>query len=135
MKVDAILREKAQRIVTVGMTTTVERAARLFKTEHIGALVVKDTCGTEGDVILGMLSEADIVHAIADHGPAVLRMPVSRVMSRLFVPCHPEDEADTVAGLMETHRIGYVPVLDGGALVGVLGLRDLLGQRDVRMAC
>lgn len=132
MKVDAILRNKGNRIIAIGMSATVERAARLLKAENIGAIVVKDTCGTEGDVILGMLSEREIARALADHGASALRMPVSQVMSRAFICCDPRDEADGVIGLMHQHRIRHVPVLDGDALIGVVSLRDFVAPPQMR---
>lgn len=126
MRVDAVLRKKGNRIIAVGMTTTVERAARLLKSEDIGALVVKDTCATEGDVILGMLSERDIVRALAEHGAAVLRMPVSALISRTVVACDPRDDADGVIDLMQRHHVRHLPVLDGDALIGVVSIRDVV---------
>jgi len=126
MKVDAVLRAKGNRIVCVGMTASVERAAHLLKAENIGAVVVKDTCGTEGDVVLGMLSERDIVRALADHGPACLRMPVSAVMSRAVVSCQPRDDVDDVIDKMRAHQIRHVPVLDGDALIGIVSIRDVM---------
>ncbi len=128
MRVDTILRQKANRIIAIGMSASVERAARLLQAENIGAIVVKDTCSTEGEVVLGLLTERDIVRALADHGAAVLRMPVSQLMSRAFVSCDPEDEADGVIGVMNKHRIRHMPVLQGDALIGIVSMLDMIGR-------
>ena len=127
MKVEALLRSKGNRIVAIGMATTVEGAARLLKTENIGAVVVKDSCGTEGDALLGILSERDIVRAIADRGARALRQQVGELMSRTLVSCAPLDETEDVVGLMHKHHVRHVPVLQGGALIGIISVRDLLG--------
>src|ERR1700758_3002003 len=82
MRVDTILRGKGSRIIAIRMGTSAEAAARLLKSENVGAVVVKDTCGTEGDVVLGILSERDLLHALVDHGVAALKMPVASLMSR-----------------------------------------------------
>ena len=127
MRIDAILRGKGGRIVAIGMATTVEAAARLLRAENIGAVIVKDSCGTEGDVVLGVLSERDIVRALADRGAAALRLPVGQLMSRTVIGCSPADEIEDVASLMQKHHIRHVPVMQGGALIGVISIRDLLG--------
>ena len=129
MRVDAILQGKANRIVAVAMATTIESAARLLKSDSIGAVVVKDTCGTEGEVVLGMLSERDIVRALAERGAAVLGMPVAAFMSRSVIACGPDDEATTVMDLMRKHQIRHLPVVDRDALIGVVSIRDVLGIR------
>jgi CBS domain-containing protein len=127
MKIDVILRRKANRIIAIGMGGTVERALQILKAENVGALIVKDTCGTEGDVVLGILSERDIARALADNGAATLQMPVSRLMARNVVDCHPDDDAAHVIGLMQKHHIRHVPVREREALLGVISIRDVLG--------
>jgi CBS domain-containing protein len=127
MRVDAILQRKPKRIVSVTMGTTVEAAARLLKSENIGAVVVKDSCGTEGEVVLGILSERDIVRALADRGGAVLSAPVGSLMTRSIISCRPDDDAQRVIELMQEHQIRHVPVLDREALIGVVSIRDVLG--------
>jgi CBS domain-containing protein len=126
MRIEAILRSNGSRIIAIPMATSAVAAARLLKSENIGAVVVKDTCGTEGDVVLGILSERDLLHALADHGAAALKMPVSSLMSRAVVACGPGDDAEDVAGLMLKHHVRHVPVLEGEALIGVISIRDLL---------
>lgn len=126
MKIEAILQNKHPRTITIRMTQTAETAARLLRRENIGAVVVKDTCDTEGDAILGMLSERDILRAIADHGVAALAMPVSSLMTRDVVTCDPRDEVEKVIVLMDEHHIRHVPVVQDDALIGVISIRDLL---------
>ena len=126
MQIEAVLRAKPARLITVSMTSTVMTAARLLRSENIGALVVKDTCLTEGDVILGMVSERDVVQAIADRGPTALTMPVSAVMVRNVCSCRSDDTVQQVCSMMGEHHVRHIPVLHGGALVGVVSIRDLL---------
>lgn len=126
MKVSDVLRRKGTRIITVRHGEQVEVAAQLLRKENIGALVVKDVCRTEGNVVLGMFSERDIVRALVDHGPAALRMPVSALMSRNVVTCSPHDDLDHVLRLIEQHQIRHLPVLEDDTLVGVISVRDLV---------
>ena len=89
MKVSSLLQRKSARIVAIQMEATAALAARLLRAENIGAVIVKDTCATEGDVVLGVLSERDILRAVVDHGIAALKMPVSALMIRDAVSCGP----------------------------------------------
>jgi CBS domain-containing protein len=129
MKVSSLLQQKSARIIAIRMDATAARAARLLHAENVGAVVVKDTCATEGDVVLGILSERDILRALVDHGTAALKMPVSALMTRDVVSCRPGDELDLVAALMDRHHVRHVPVVDGEALIGVVSIRDILTKR------
>lgn len=131
MRVDMALRAKRGRIVTIRMTETCMVAARLLRSENIGVLVVKDSCGTEGDVILGVLSERDILQAIVDHGTAAFAMPVLALMTRAVVACQSNDTVDRALGLMSEHHIRHLPVLHEEALVGVISIRDMLSLAAV----
>jgi CBS domain-containing protein len=129
MKVSEIMRRKGTRIITVRMSETVETAARLMRRENIGAVVVKDVCGTEGDVVLGMFSERDVLRAIVDQGVSALKLPVSALMSRDVIACGPHDDIAHVTALMDDHHVRHLPVLDEHTLVGVISIRDVIAFR------
>ncbi|PWC31663.1 CBS domain-containing protein [Azospirillum sp. TSO22-1] len=124
MRVEDILRTKEPRVVTVRSGSTIDEAIRLMKSENISALVVKDVCRTEGNAVAGMLSERDIVYALLDQGGALLRQPVSALMTRQPVTCSPSDSLHDALQLMTRHHIRHLPVLDDGTLVGVVSARD-----------
>ncbi len=124
MRVEDILRTKEPRVVMVRSGSTIEEAIRLMKSESTSSLVVKDVCRTEGNALAGMLSERDIVYALLDKGPAVLRQPVSLLMTRNPVTCSPTDSLHHALQLMERHHIRHLPVLDDGTLIGVISTRD-----------
>ena len=126
MRVGDILRRKGTRIGTVRLNETVETALRLLKLEDCGALVVKDVCRTEGNTLVGLLSEREVVRGLAERGPGVLGQPVTALMRRDPACCGPEDPVHRVIKLMDEHALHHVPVLDGTALIGVLSVRDLV---------
>jgi CBS domain-containing protein len=132
MNVASLLQRKNARIIAIQMEATTDFAARMLRAENVGAVIVKDTCATEGDVVLGILSERDIVRALVDRGITALKMPVSALMSRDVVSCGPGDELDRVADLMERHQTRYIPVIDGDALIGMISVRDLLAELTTR---
>jgi len=126
MQVEAALRPKHGRIVTIRMSETCMVAAHMLRSENIGVLVVKDSCGTEGDVILGVVSERDILQAIVDYGTKAFMMPVSAFMTRAVVCCQTSDSINRALDLMNKHHIRHLPVLYQEALVGVISIRDVL---------
>jgi CBS domain-containing protein len=127
MKVGDVLRNrKGTRIATVRMNETVATAARLLRAEDLGALVVKDVCRTEGNVAIGMFSEADVARAIAGHGTAGYALKVSALISvQQLVSCSPADTLEHVRQLMDQHHIRHLPVIDDTTLVGVISIQDV----------
>jgi CBS domain-containing protein len=134
MKVRSILEQKGTRIVTVRLNETIATAVRLLKHDDIGVLVVKDVCRTEGNTVVGMLSERDIVRAFADHGAATLSMAVSEFTTGQVIHCTEDDDLDGVIRLMAEHGVRHLPVLDSGRMVGLISVTDVLrfagGGRD-----
>lgn len=134
MRVEQILRKKGTKVVTIRMNEPLQTAAQLMRRENIGAVVVKDVCGTEGEVVVGMLSERDVLRAIADRGAAALALPASHFMSRGVISCSPDDSLESVGTLMDEHHIRHVPVLDDHTLIGVLSIRDILAWGKAQSA-
>lgn len=126
MKVADVLKEKGSRIVTVRLNESVEMAVRLMSREHIGALAVKDVVRTEGNTCVGIFSERDVVHALAEHGLAAMQLSVERLMSRKLIACAPDDDLSSVIEKMDTHVIRHLPVLENHTLIGVISVRDVL---------
>jgi len=125
--VDDILREKkSTRIVTVRLRETVATAVALMKRENVSALVVKDVCRTEGNVVVGIFSERDVARALATHGAAALNMPVSSSLDRPLARCALRDTVDHVLRLMDEHQVRLLPVLEDHALAGVVSISDVI---------
>lgn len=129
MRVEDILKGKEARVVTVRLREPVEVAARLMKSENISALVVKDVCRSEGNVVLGMFSERDIARAVVDHGASALQMRVEELMSKKLISCSPEDDLRQVMNLMVEYNIRHLPVLAEHNLVGMISARDIIEAR------
>lgn len=133
MLVADLMKLKSARVPTIRMSENVEMAATLLNRERIGAVVVKDACGSEGDTVVGIFSERDVVRAVADRGAAALRLTVGDLMSRNMISCSMDDTIDHVRALMDEHHVRHLPVLEEHQLVGVLSIRDVLAH-DVRRA-
>ena len=99
---------------------------RRLRAERIGALVVSEN-GTD---LLGILSDRDILDAIADHGTDMLGGSVRSVMTAKVFTCSREDRVSRIMALMTDRRIRHVPVVEGdGRLCGMISIGDVVKQR------
>ena len=125
MNVKTILAGKGSDIVGIEPNADLAAAAQLLSKHKIGAVVIRGAGGR----LAGILSERDIVRALAEHGSDALSLAVAKVMTRNVTTC---GEDDTIASLMEKMTAGkfrHVPVLTKGALVGLVSIGDVVKQR------
>ena len=126
MQVGDILRKKTARVTTVRMNETVGIAAQLMRANNISALVVKDVVHTEGNTVVGMFSERDVVRAVAEHGAAGVNLRVAQLISvQQLVSCSSTDTLEHARHLMNQHHIRHLPVIDNYDLIGVISIRDI----------
>jgi CBS domain-containing protein len=129
MTVRAILSLKGGDVVTIKPTASLVTAAKVLAERRIGALVVTDTA----ERVAGILSERDIVRALAERGPAALDESVDQVMTRRVVSC---TEAMTVSEIMErmtAEKFRHLPVIKLGSLVGIVSIGDVVKYRLAAM--
>jgi CBS domain-containing protein len=125
MLVKNILANKGTDVMTTEPTTTVAGAVALLSGRRIGALVV---LGADHRVA-GIISERDIVRAVAERGVAALDEQVGQIMTRKVVTC---SESDTISSIMEQMTAGkfrHVPVIDQNRLVGIVSIGDVVKHR------
>ena len=124
MTVRAILDSKGHHITGVEPDAKLSAAIKILADKKIGAVLAMSN-----DRIEGILSERDIVRALAERGARVLEEPVSAVMTRKVVSCR---ESDTVAGIMEMMTLGkfrHLPVVEDGKVVGLISIGDIVKRR------
>ena len=124
MSIQNILDRKTAEVFTIRPTETIRTAAQLMQAHGIGALVVRT-----GDVISGLISERDIVHAISQHGERALSMTMLDVMTRNAVTVTPDDSLKRAMSLMTNHRLRHLTVIAEGKLVGIVSVGDLVKYR------
>lgn len=125
MNVEAILRNKGRNVVTVAPTARISAAVALLRRHGIGALVVSGN----GGAVDGILSERDVVHALADQGEKALELEVAQLMSRKVITCKPSDSIADLMGLMTERRIRHLPVVERGAMIGIVSIGDVVKNR------
>ena len=125
MNVESILRSKGRNVFTVAPEVKIAAAVALLRRHGIGALVVS----RDGATVDGILSERDIVHALADHGERALALGVAQLMSRRVVTCAEGDMVADLMGLMTERRIRHLPVVVRGKLAGMISIGDVVKNR------
>jgi CBS domain-containing protein len=127
VKVREILDAKGRRVVTIRPDATIATAVHRLALERIGALVASE----DGRRVAGILSERDIVAALAGEGADLLSAGrrVADLMTCNVVTCAPDDTVKHVMREMTRRRIRHVPVLEGGQLAGIISIGDVVKSR------
>ena len=125
MTVKQILDQKGREVVTVSPSMGTEEAVRFLANNKIGAVVVTG----DGGKIAGILSERDIVRAVASKGSASLAMPISSIMTSKVTTCGEDHTINQVMELMTNGRFRHLPVEKDGSLIGIISIGDVVRRR------
>ncbi len=125
MTVSAILKHKGRDIASVHPTMTIAEVTRMLAARGIGAILVQDSA----DQLLGIVSERDIVRALAANGAAALDMTAGQLMTRALKTATPDTTVGRAMEMMTAGRFRHLPVLDHGALVGIISIGDVVKAR------
>jgi len=125
MFVRSVLRHKGSDVVSVQETDTIATVADVLVRWRIGAVLVRDA---EGQVA-GILSERDVVGAMAKHRDRTLALPARDLMVRHLITCGPDDSIEDIMVLMTERRIRHLPVMDDGRLIGLISIGDVVKSR------
>jgi len=125
MNITDILATKGNRVITARPSEKIDTLAHRLRDERIGAVIVSG----EDDAIIGIISERDVVHGLAEYGVDLPAMSVSELMTRQVRSCRPDDSVKEVMQMMTQYRIRHLPVLDGGRLMGIVSIGDVVKNR------
>lgn len=124
MDVTSILNMKGADVLTIAPDASVAEACGVLRDNYVGAVVVVDA---EGGVA-GILSERDVAVALPELGSGLGTTPVSEIMTADVITCAPDITVQGVLDIMVANGIRHLPVEDGGRLVGVVSLRDMVAN-------
>ena len=122
MSVGRILAEKGHEVQTIQPHRTLAEAAHVLAERRIGAAVVTGADGT----VLGILSERDIVRALAETGPDALNEPVSRRMTAKVMTCNEAMGIEAAMEMMTSGKFRHLPVVHDGRLSGIISIGDVV---------
>lgn len=135
MQLRRVLESKGSEVVTVRPDEDVSALVGLLMKHRVGALVVSP----DGRQVVGIVSERDVVSALAERGTAVLTEPVSAIATVAVHTATPDSTVEELMTLMTRARVRHIPVLDAvGELAGIVSIGDvvknhidaLAGERD-----
>lgn len=125
MLVKDLLKDKSREVITTKPTATVAEAMELLLKHNIGCLPVFD----EADDLIGIVSDKDIFRAAHQFESTFKKLPISQLMSTEVLIGIPEDEVEYVAGIMTYNRVRHIPIMDGGRMVNLLSIGDIVKAR------
>ena len=128
MTIASLIAGRDQTIISCGPDDSVFDAARLLAEKRIGALPV-----TEGDEVVGIFSERDLLYCVAKTGAEALTKPIREVMTSPAFMIVPEVKALEALSLMTRRRIRHLPVVDRGRLVAFVSIGDIVKYRVDRV--
>lgn len=124
MTIASILKTKGGEIVGVPADMSVQNVVATLHKHRIGAVLVMD-----GDLPVGIVSERDVVNCLHEKGAAILGATAEAIMSSPVVLASPADSVAEAMSIMTERRIRHLPVVDGGRLVGIVSIGDLVKRR------
>lgn len=125
MQIKDILRHKGEDVFSVGPGEDATAVARSLAQHRIGAALVRDHAGA----VLGIISERDIVRAVAREGAAALGRTARELMTSDLVTVSPQTAVTEGLATMTAHRCRHLPVMDDGRLAGMISIGDLVKER------
>ena len=124
MTIAAILQNKGKDVLTIQADSSVRDAVALLAERRIGALPV-----CRGEEVAGIMSERDVIYCLRSDGAAVLDWPVERIMTAPAITVERDHEVLSALSLMTRRRIRHLPVVEGGRIIGIVSIGDLVKYR------
>jgi CBS domain-containing protein len=128
MTVRSILSTKGNEVTAISPDASVMDAVKLLATKRIGAVPV-----AEGDTVIGIFSERDVIYGIERDGAAALDKRVGDVMTSPAITVEPTTQAMSAISMMTRRRIRHLPVVEDGRMVGFISIGDLVKYRIDRI--
>ena len=125
IRISQILKDKGDRVVTIEPDATIADVVDVLQRERIGAIVVM----REQKDLVGIISERDVAHGLAEHGAELLAKRVADLITREVVTCTPESTVQEIMKEMTVRRFRHLPVIKDGTLVGVISIGDVVKNR------
>ena len=116
-----ILHEKGRGVLEIEADASVLDAVRRMVDANVGSLLV-----TDGGAIAGIVTERDYLRRVTLEGRTAEETPVREIMSSPLIVVTPETTIDECMALMTDRRIRHLPVVEGGDVVGVISIGDVV---------
>ena len=121
INVRQLLDRKGRQVFSIAPTAAVLDAIRMMAEHHVGALLVM-----QGDALSGIVSERDYARKVILMGRSSADTPVRDIMSAPVITVQPETAVEQCMKIMTDQRVRHLPVIDGGRVVGMVSIGDLV---------
>ncbi len=125
MTVALVLKDKNNSVISVDPSATVMEIAEIISSRRIGAVLVLDQAGG----VAGIVSERDVVKALAKHAGKVTGMRADDLMTRNVTTASSKTTVDEAMEIMDAGYFRHLPVVNDGRLEGIISIRDLVKYR------
>ena len=131
MKIASIIAQKGPFVATINTESNITHLVDILKRHNIGAVVVSD----DGRHIKGIISERDVVRALAAHSGEISALQVAELMTKDVFTCTQDDTVESLMQTMTERKFRHVPVVDeDGTLIAVVSIGDLVRHRLAELA-
>jgi CBS domain-containing protein len=128
MRLREILDQKSNEVRTISSSANCDDVVTELVRFNIGSLLVRDT---PGGPVLGIITERDVLKAQAANRVPLQQLSVAKFMTASLISARPDDDITVAMGLMTTHRIRHLPVMEGSHLHGLVSIGDVVkAQHD-----
>jgi CBS domain-containing protein len=124
-KVSSVLKNKGHDVVSVAPHQTIASVVKVLTQNRIGAAPVINEAGQ----LIGIISERDIIRGMSEYAGTVLTLPAEQLMTREVKTCSFEDQLVDLMEVMTLQRIRHLPVIENGALHGIVSIGGVVKQR------
>jgi CBS domain-containing protein len=121
VRASEILQAKGDSVYQISPSATLAEAVDRLVKFNCGSLLVTTT-----DSVQGIITERDILKAIASEKCDLSQLLVADFMSRNLITGHPEDDTGSVMGLMTSRRVRHLPIMENGRLAGMISIGDVV---------
>ena len=134
MTLKEILEAKGSTVYTIGPDAALDEVTRELVRHNVGSLLVVERDLAEGERVLGIVTERDILRFCASGKGSLSGVKASEVMTAELETASPSDRVESIMGLMTGKRIRHLPVLSEGRLVGIVSIGDIVKAQHDRLA-
>lgn len=126
MRISEVIRRKGGAVITIAPDATIAQLLEFLDEHRIGCVVVS---ADDGESLVGIVSERDVVRELHRQGTDVLERAVSEIMTSDVTTCVPEDELEALARIMTDKRVRHLPVVVDGQLEAIVSIGDIVKHR------
>jgi CBS domain-containing protein len=134
MTLAEILKVKGTVVYTIVPELSLDEAVRDMVRHNVGSLLVCNRDMTDGERLLGIITERDIIRFCASGKGELTNVRVADVMTKRVLTGSPTDSVEATMGLMTANRVRHLPIVFEGRLVGLVSIGDVVKSQHDRLA-